>query len=243
MKINELAKLTGTTIRTLHYYDQIGLLKPYRTDESGYRCYSQKNLETLQQILFFKEMDFPLEEIKKIITNPVFDKAEAFSKHQELLLKKRERLDRLIKLLDKTMKGGTEMSFKEFDKSEIEALKKEYAKEVRERWGDSPAYGQSKQKTAGYGKEDWQQINKEMADIFKAFSDNRDKEPDSKEGQDLVKSWQDFISSRFYDCTVEILSGLGTMYINDARFKENIDKNGEGTAAFISKAIAIYCKS
>lgn len=241
MKINEVAKLTGITIRTLHYYDEIGLLKPSQITEAGYRLYDENNLSELQQILLFKELNFPLNEIKEIMTNSEYDKTEALKKHKELLLKKRERIDKLITLVDNTIKGEGKMSFKEFDMTEIESAKKKYAKEVKERWGSYDAYIESEKKTSNYGKEQWQEINNEGKEILKAFADNMDKTPDSKEVQELVKEWQCFITERFYNCTNEILQCLGLMYVGDERFKENIDSNGEGTAEFISKAIEIYC--
>ena len=241
MKINEVAKLTGVTVRTLHYYDEIDLLKPSEITEAGYRLYDDSALETLQQILFLRELDFPLGEIKEIITNPAFDRKEALLKQKELLFKKRERLDGLIELADKTIKGECVMSFKEFDMTEIEKYKKEYADEVKERWGNSEAYAESQKKTEKYGEQQWRQIDREGSDILKAFAENMDKAPGSAEVQALVRRWQDFITEKFYKCTDEILSGLGKMYAADERFRENIDKNGKGTAEFISKAIEIHC--
>lgn len=243
LKINEVAKLTGITVRTLHYYDEIGLLKPSETTESGYRIYDDKALEILQQILFFKELDFPLNEIREIILNPAFDKELALNNHKELLIKKREHIDNLISLVDNSIKGDKKMSFKEFDMSEIENAKKKYATEVKERWGNTDAYAESIKKTDKYNKEQWQQVNEESSVIFQAFCDNKDKAPDSEEVQALVKQWQDFITARFYNCTKEILSGLGLMYVNDERFTKNIDKFGKGTAEFMAKAIEIYCGS
>ena len=242
MKINEVAKLTGVTVRTLHYYDEIGLLPPSELTETGYRIYDENDLALLQQILFFKELDFPLNEIKDIMTNPNFNKAKALKNHKELLIKKRERINKLITLVDNTIKGEDNMSFKEFDMTEIENSKKKYAKEVKERWGDTDAYAESQKKTQSYSKDQWKEITKETEDIFKAFADNRDKSPSSQEVQQLVKRWQDFITKRYYQCTDEILQGLGLMYVNDDRFKENIDQNGVGTAKLMSEAIAIYCK-
>lgn len=243
MKINEVAKLTGVTIRTLHYYDEIGLLKPSQITEAGYRLYDENALSMLQQILFFKELDFPLNEIKEIMDNPEFDITEALQYHKELLIKKRERINKLIKLVEKTLKGESNMSFKEFDMTEIENAKNKYAKEVKERWGKTDAYIESEKKTSGYNKDQWQEVNEESNALLKAFADNIDKTPDSKEVQELVKEWQKFITVRFYKCTNEILQGLGQMYIGDERFKKNIDKNGVGTAEFMSEAIAIYCEN
>lgn len=241
MKINEVANLTGVTIRTLQYYDKIDLLKPCDITAVGYRLYDKKSLETLQQILFFREMDFSLDEIKKIINNPNFDQVEALKKHKELLLQKRNRLDNLINLVNHTLKGESSMNFKAFDTNDIEATKKKYATEVKERWGNTPAYSESQEKTSQYDARQWGQLSEESQSIFNEFSQQRHTAPDTLEVQALVKKWQAYITKHFYTCTDEILSSLGQMYINDERFTQNIDKHGEGTAAFMAAAIESYC--
>ena len=241
MKISEVAKMSGVTVRTLHYYDEIGLLKPSETTEAGYRMYSIEDLERLQQILFFRELDFPLNEIKKIMINPNYDKIEALNKHKELLIEKRKRIDGLITLIDKTIKGDNNMSFKEFDNSKIEENKRKYAEEVKNRWGNTDAYKEYEKKTSSYDGNSWNEINEGMVEILKEFADNREEDPNSDIIQSLVEKWQSYITSNFYNCTKEILSCLGLMYIGDERFKENIDKYGEGTAEFMAKAIEIYC--
>ena len=232
MRISEVAKLTGITVRTLHYYDEIGLLKPSEITEAGYR---------LQQILFFRELDFPLSQIKEIMNNPNYDKEEALKKQKELLIQQRQRIEGLIKLIEKRIEGDNNMSFKEFDMNEIEENKKKYAKEVKERWGTSKAYEESEKKTSSYNKEKWGDINQETSEIFKGFAELRNSDPGSEEVQELVRRWQKYITDNFYTCTNEILSGLGLMYVEDERFKENLDKNGEGTAKLMAEAIKIYC--
>ena len=162
MKISEVAKLSGVTVRTLHYYDEIGLLKPSDTTEAGYRVYSNKDLETLQQILFFRELDFPLNEIKEIMINPNYNKNEALNKHKELLMEKRKRIDGLIALINKTIKGDNIMSFKEFDNSKIEENKRKYSEEVKNRWGNTDAYKEYEKKTSSYDKNSWTTINEEL---------------------------------------------------------------------------------
>lgn len=241
VKINEVAKLTGVTVRTLHYYDEIGLLHPSEITEAGYRLYDKESLETLQQILFFKEINFSLTDIKKIMSSPSYDKKEALYNHREILIKQRNRLNELIDLVEKTLKGENDMSFKQFDNTEIEEAQLKYAKEVKERWGDTDAYAESKRKTSTYDKDKWKYVNDQGASILKEFSEKKHLAPDSDEVQSLVKKWQDHITDSFYKCTNEILAGLGQMYIGDERFTQNIDKNGEGTAEFMAKAIAIYC--
>lgn len=241
MRISEAAKLTGITVRTLHYYDEIGLLKPSEITEAGYRLYSREDLEILQQILFFRELDFPLSQIKEIMNNPNYDKEEALKKQKELLIQQRQRIEGLIKLIEKRIEGDNNMSFKEFDMNEIEENKKKYAKEVKERWGTSKAYEESEKKTSSYNKEKWGDINQETSEIFKGFAELRNSDPGSEEVQELVRRWQKYITDNFYTCTNEILSGLGLMYVEDERFKENLDKNGEGTAKLMAEAIKIYC--
>ena len=241
MRISEVAKLTGITVRTLHYYDEIGLLKPSEITEAGYRLYSREDLEILQQILFFRELDFPLSQIKEIMNNPNYDKEEALKNQKELLIQQRQRIEGLIKLIEKRIEGDNNMSFKEFDMNEIEENKKKYAKEVKERWGTSKAYEESEKKTSSYNKEKWGDINQETSEIFKGFAELRNSDPGSEEVQELVRRWQKYITDNFYTCTNEILSGLGLMYVEDERFKENLDKNGEGTAKLMEEAIKIYC--
>ena len=133
------------------------------------------------------------------------------------------------------------MSFKEFDNSKIEENKRKYAEEVKKRWGNTDAYKEYEKKTGSYDKNSWNTINEEMAEILKEFADNRDKDVNSDIVQSLVEKWRGYITLNFYNCTKEILSCLGLMYTGDERFKENIDKYGEGTAEFMSKAIEIYC--
>ena len=158
MKISDVAKLTGVTIRTLHYYDEIGLLKPSEVTEAGYRVYNDTDLEVLQQILFFRELDFSLEDIRKIMQNPAYEKEGALRKQKELLLQKRRRLDSLISLVDKTLKGEQDMSFQQFDTTEIEEAKKKYAAEAKQRWGTTAAYAEYEKRrtvTATHSKKCW----------------------------------------------------------------------------------------
>lgn len=243
MKINEVAKLTGVTVRTLHYYDQIGLLPPSSVTDAGYRIYDKEALETLQQILFFRELRFSLSDIKKIMSNPDYDKKEALQKQRTLLIQKRNQLDNLIALVDSTIKGDQNMGLENFNMTDMEKTKQKYAAEVRERWGNTGAYKESLEKTSSYDGEKWNMINEQSAAILKEFAECRlSSQPDSQEAQALVQKWQDYITENFYTCTTEILAGLGAMYVGDERFTQNIDQNGEGTAKFMSEAIAAYCR-
>ncbi len=240
--VSKTAKLTGVSVRTLHYYDEIGLLLPSMVSETGYRYYDEWALEKLQQILFYRELDFPLKDIVKIMNASNYKKEDALKRQRELLKLKRQRLDNLIDLLDANLKGDNTMNFKEFDRSTIEEAKRKYAKEVEEKWGDTDAYAKSKAKTEQYSNEDWEKVMSKMDTILKKFADQIDAAPESQIVQALVEEWRNFITESYYDCTVEILAGLGEMYVADERFTKNMDKFCVGTTVLMSKAIKVYCK-
>ena len=204
MKINEVSKLTGVTVRTLHYYDEIGLLKPSEVTSAGYRLYDNEALKTLQQILFFRELEFSLDEIKEIMSDPLYNRKDALAKQRELLMQKRIRLDGIINLVDKTLKGENDMSFKQFDMTEIEEARKEYAAEVKARWGDTAAYAESEQKASNYDDAQWNILSGEGRAILQEFGECRNIKPDSREAQALVKKWQNYITSYFFDCNLEL---------------------------------------
>lgn len=240
--ISEIAKLSGVSVRTLHYYDEIGLLAPSLVvPETGYRYYDEDSLARLQQILFYRELDFPLKEIGEIMAASDYNKDEALKRQRELLKLKRDRLDKLIGLLDANLKGENEMSFNEFDNTEIEAAKAKYAEEVKARWGGTDAYAQNQKKTAGYSDDDWKRVGDKMDELLKKFASHIGEDPEGSAVQTLVADWQAFITANYYDCTKEILAGLGQMYIADKRFEANMDKFATGTARLVSAAIAVYC--
>lgn len=143
MTVNEVSKLTGVSVRTLHYYDEIGLLQPAQSTDTGYRLYDDNNLQRLQQILLFRELEFPLMDIKRIIDSPDFSKEHALDNQIELLKLKRRHFSDLIKHAEK-LKEEISMDFKAFDKSKIE----DYKKQAKEKWGDTEAYKEYEQKTA-----------------------------------------------------------------------------------------------
>ena len=245
MKINEAAELAGVTVRTLHHYDKIGLLCPVKSAENGYRYYGEAELLRLQQILFLKEMDFPLEEIKEMLDNPGLDRGRMMEAQHDLLLKKKQRLERIISLLEAEMRGENKMSFKEFDMKEIEDCRKKYADEARAKWGGTEAYKESEERTKYYDEGKWQKVNGEQSGIFAEFAALAAEgvKPDSDAALALAAKWQQHISDNFYKCTDEILAGLAEMYIADERFKANLDKAGSGTAEFMAAAIKAYLKN
>ena len=239
MTVHEVSKLTGVSIRTLQYYDKIGLLKPSAYSEAGYRLYDDTSLEKLQQILLFRELQFPLGEIKDIINSPGFDRGKALAQQIELLKLKKEHIENLIELAIeiKTM-GVKELKFGAFDTGKID----EYAAQAKASWGTTPAYKEYEEKSKGRSKEEELDIARGMMDIFAEFGTIKDSDPAGEQAQALVKKLQDYITEHMYTCTKEILGGLGKMYAGGGDFTTNINKyGGEGTAEFAGKAIEIYC--
>lgn len=241
MYISELAKESGISVRTLHHYDAIGLLKPDGLSDSGYRIYGPLAIKRLQQILFYKEMDLELAVIKRLLDDPQFDEQRTLTHHKEILQLKRDRLDGLLTLIDQILKGEPNMSIKEFDMSAIKEHEEKYAQEAEEKYGDTDAYKESRRRTGKYTAQDWARIQAESEEIYQALAERRQGDFADPEVQELIGQWQDHISRWFYPCSKEMLQGLGLMYVQDERFKENIDKYGEGLTEFISDAIAYYC--
>ncbi|GEN55045.1 MerR family transcriptional regulator [Halobacillus faecis] len=247
-KVKEMAELTGVSVRTLHHYDHIDLLAPTYVSENGYRLYSENELVRLQQILFFKEMDFSLRKIKEILDHPDFDEADALQRHREILSEKKKRLEQLIRSVDQTLQtleGEDRMKnedrFRPFDKREIEAHQKKYEKEVEARWGNTDAYKQSKQKTSQYTKEDWERIQQEGDGIDRELVKLMDRDPSDSDVQQLIDKKRQHITDHFYECNLDIFRGLADMYVNDPRFTKNIDQWKEGYAEFLKKAMHLYC--
>ena len=244
MHIKEFADFTGVSVRTLHYYDEIDLLKPATVDkDNGYRYYNDKSAERMFEIIFLREMDFSLKSIKDILSSPNYNKKEAFRKQKELLLMKKSRLDRLISALEKAEKG--EFDMKSLSNNEYENAKNSYEKEAKAKWGNTDAYKESQEKTAGYSQEKQKDINEGLMAIFADFANamNNGLSSDSNEAVAVAEKLQAYITENFYTCTKEILSGLGEMYVCDERFRENIDKYGEGTAEYARDAIKSYCNN
>ena len=234
--VKEVSRITGVSVRTLHHYDAIGLLRPTQVTESGYRLYDDAALQRLQTILFFRELEFPLQEIKDILDTPNFDPREALADQIHLLELQKQHLENLIAHARKIHKTGViDLNFKAFDKHEMDA----YAAEAKAKWGKTEAYQEYEKKSSG---KDAQYGDALMA-IFAEIGAVRHLDPASEEVQALVSKIQNHITAHFYNCTKPILAGLGQMYVSDQRFRENIDRaGGEGCAEFAAKAIEIYCK-
>jgi len=237
--VNEVSKLTGVSIRTLQYYDKIGLLRPAEYTESGYRLYDDAALEKLQQILLFKELEFPLKDIKEIITRSDFDKRLALDQQIELLELKKEHIENLINMCrGLKLRGVRHLDFTAFDSSKLD----EYAKRAKEQWGNTPEFKEFEEKNKKRSKSEEESMMTDFMKLFEEFGAMKDQDPASLEAQDQVKKLQSFITEHFYNCTNEILSGLGKMYAGGGEFTENINKvGGDGTAEFVFQAIKVYC--
>lgn len=240
--VGDLATRAGVTVRTLHHYDEIGLLRPSGRSDAGYRLYGSGDIARLQQILFYRELGLPLEEIARVMSDPQFDRIEALRRQRAQLEAKAEHLLRMIDAVDAAIEAdrrGTTMStddmlevFGDFDP-------KEHEEEARERWGHTDAYKESARRTAAYAKADWQRHAAESAEIYQAFVALMAAgiPADSEEAMEVAERHRGLITTWFYECSPEIHVGLGEMYVADHRFSENIDKHGAGLARYMSEAI------
>ena len=238
--VKEVSSITGVSVRALHHYDAIGLLKPTRVTEAGYRLYDSAALQRLQAILFFRELQFPLKEIKEILDAPGYDPQDALKQQIHLLELQRQHLDALISHAREIQTTGVKlMDFTPFDRSEIG----EYAAQAKAKWGKTQPYKEFEQKTAGQTPAQMRETGDALMDIFVRFGAIRHTSPASGEAQALVANLQDFITEHYYTCTKQILRGLGQMYVAGDSMTENIDAaGGEGTAEFAHQAIEEYCK-
>lgn len=240
--VGEVAKTAHLSVRTLHHYDQIGLLKPSARTDAGYRLYTDDDLHLLQQVLFFKELGFGLEEIRGIVTSPGYDQTEALIAQRTWLAEKRLQTDAMIAAVDRALEALTEgvtmnkedmfEVFGDFDPAEHEA-------EARERWGDSDAFKESTRRAKGYTKQDWLRIKEEgtvaMELLTSAFEA---KAPAGAEAANAaVQAWYDQIARWFYVPTMDVANGLADMYVADPRFTKNYDVHREGLAAYLRDAI------
>jgi DNA-binding transcriptional MerR regulator len=242
--VKQLASLAGVSARTLHFYDQIGLLRPAAHGENGYRYYDEAALLRLQQILFFKELDFSLAEIQEIVERPGFDVLRALNAHRGLLQARVTRLNRLIGTVDKTishLQGEADMSDQEYYEGFSEEKQKEYAREARERYGEGIVQ-ESENRWSRLTPE--QQKAKQAKDgaVTQAIVDHMAEGPESAEVQRLIGQFREGINF-YYDCTLDIFEGLGHMYNEDARFREMYQKvYHHDLPAFLEQAITYYCQ-
>lgn len=240
--IQKLASLAGISVRTLHYYDEIGLLKPARIEKNGYRKYSEEELVKLQQILFFRELEFPLEHIKQMFESPNFNQIEALKDQRKLIVMKKSRLESLLKTIDKTINSmKNEKPMSDYDRygALSDEQVEEYKEEVRQKYGEK-AYRESEERYGKLSEADKKRIGDRGIAITKAVADNMDKGAKSTEVQAAIKDWHDHIHN-FYDCSLEIFRGLGNLYVDDKRFTAYYEKVKPGLAQFMHEAMDYYC--
>jgi DNA-binding transcriptional MerR regulator len=244
--VGEAAHLAKVSVRTLHHYDEVGLLSPSARSEAGYRLYDGDDLTQLHQILLFRELGFSLDEIRQIILDPTFDRAEALRAQRTLLAEKARRTEAMLSAIDAalaTLNEGATMTDQEradmfgelFDGFNPD----DYEEEVQERWGDTDAYKQSAERTKRYTKADWAQIAAEQDANTEAFVALMDAgvPSDSPEAMALAEAKRLIISKWFYDCPVEFYANMACIWVNDPRFTKNIDKAREGLAAYSYAAV------
>jgi DNA-binding transcriptional MerR regulator len=241
--VQKLATLAGVSVRTLHYYDEIGLLTPARVGSNGYRYYEEKELLKLQQILFFRELEFSLPDIERMMRSPYFDAATALKEHRKLIQLKRARLERLLTTIDNTiMSMNTQEKIE--DAELYNAFKdddvKQYQEEVRKRWGNTDAYRQSVEKVGKMTKAEMEKLKIEGKQHTEAFARAMDKGIQSDEVQTLIAKSHEGVNF-FYECSTEMFRNLGQMYVDDPRFTAYYEKFRPGLAVFMRDAIAYYC--
>jgi DNA-binding transcriptional MerR regulator len=241
-KIGDVARFAGITVRTLHHYDGIGLLTPTERRENGYRGYTDADISRLQQILAYRELDLGLGEIKELLDEPS-DAVVALEQARRRVADQLGRLQRIAESLDAAIEAeakGTNMTPEEKLKAFGDFDPEEYAEEAAERWGGTDAYAESARRAKSYTADDWQQVSAEADEVNQEFLLLMDSgtPADSVEVAALVDAHRAHITKWFYECTPEIHTGLGAMYVADERFRTNINKAGDGLAEYQSAAIA-----
>jgi DNA-binding transcriptional MerR regulator len=242
MNVGEVAALAGVTVRTLHHYDRIGLLSPSGRSAAGYRQYAPIDLDRLHQVLLYRELGFPLEDIATLLDDPSAD-PEAHLRRQHVLLRERlERTSAMVAAVEKEMEArsmGIALSPEERFEVFGEHDPAQYEAEVEERWGETDAYAQSKRKTAAYSKDDWLRINTEGEDVESRFGAalKAGVPADSEQAMDVAEEHRQQISRNFYDCSPEMHAGLGRMYVEDERFTAHYEQIAPGLAQYVSTAV------
>jgi DNA-binding transcriptional MerR regulator len=237
--VKRVGEIAGVSVRTLHHYDEIGLLKPSSHSAAGYRLYVEKDLERLQQVLIFKELGFDLKEIKRILADPDFDRRKALVEHRKLLLERQERFGRLIQSVDRTLKAmqrGVPMNAKMFDGFDQAALEEE----ARQRWGQGPGWAESQKRWKSYTKADTDAMHQEGGEIIEDLVAHMDRDPASPEVQAVIARHHGMICKWFFDCPKDVYRQIGDGYVDDARFTAFWDQFKPGLAVFVRDAIRAY---
>ncbi|MGY1828080.1 MerR family transcriptional regulator [Blastococcus sp. SYSU DS0541] len=242
MNVGEVAAMAGVTVRTLHHYDRIGLLRPSGRTSAGYRQYARADLDRLHQVLVYRELGFPLEEVAALLDDPSADPAEHLRRQHRLLRDRLDRTQAMVAAVEKEMEAramGTGLTPEERFAVFGEHDPEQYEAEVEERWGETEAYAQTKRRTAAYSKEDWLQILAEGEDVEARFAAalRAGVPADSAQAMDLAEEHRQQISRNFYDCPPEMHADLGRMYVEDERFAAHYDQRAPGLAQYVSSAV------
>jgi len=245
--VQKLGRLAGISTRTLRYYDELGILKPAMINSSGYRIYGQKEVDLLQQILFYRELGVSLENIKKIIQSHSFDSTEALRQHHIKLLEKKKQLEALIKNVEKSIamaEGRIKMTdqekFEGFKQKLIDENEAKYGKEAREKYGDE-AVEKSNARLKNMSKEDFEKMKALSDQIEETLAEALETgDPAGPLGQKAAELHKEWISMWWGYYDKEAHAGLARMYVDDERFKAYYDKKQSGTAEFLRDAILIY---
>jgi DNA-binding transcriptional MerR regulator len=242
MNVGEVAALAGVTVRTLHHYDRIGLLSPSGRTTAGYRQYAPADLDRLHQVLLYRELGFPLEEVATLLDDPSAD-PEAHLRRQHRLLRDRlERTSAMVAAVEKEMEArsmGISLTPEERFELFGDGFSEEYEAEAEQRWGDTEAWAQSQRRTSAYTKEDWVRIKEEGAEVERRFAEAlRSGVPaDSPEAMDVAEEHRQQIQRNFYDCPPAMHAGLGRMYVEDERFTAHYEQIAPGLAQYVSTAV------
>ncbi len=242
MNVGEVAALAGVTVRTLHHYDRIGLLSPSGRTAAGYRRYSAADLDRLHQVLLYRELGFPLEEVATLLDDPSADPAEHLRRQHRLLQDRLERTRAMVAAVEKEMEAmdmGISLTPEERFELFGDWLPEEYEQEAEERWGDTEAWSQSQARTRSYTKDDWVRVKAEGEDVEArmAAALQGGVAPDSPQAMDLAEEARQQISRNFYDCSPEMHAGIGRMYVEDERFTAHYERRAPGLAQWVSTAV------
>ena len=240
--VGTVARMAGVTVRTLHHYDEVGLLSPSGRSAAGYRQYSGDDLERLQQILCYRELGFALDDIADILDDSTPGSTDHLQRQHQLLLERISRLEAIVGAVQKMMearKMGISLNPEEMLEVFGDEDPTQYAEEVEERWGDTDAYRQSQQRAAKYTKSDWLQVKAEQAEIGQRFVDalSAGLPADSTEAMDAAEAARRQIDERFYTCSHDLHRGLADMYVSDPRFTKTYEDQAPGLAQYVHDAI------
>ncbi|MET7850198.1 MerR family transcriptional regulator [Streptomyces avermitilis] len=241
--VGQVAGFAGVTVRTLHHYDEIGLLVPGERSHAGHRRYNDADLDRLQQILFYRELGFPLEEVAALLDDPAADPRAQLRRQHELLTARIEQLQKMATAVEHAMEARKmginltpEEKFEVFGDKDPE----EHAEEAERRWGGTEAYAESQRRAARYTKDDWKRMQAEVADWGERYDGlmAAGEPPAGERAMNMAEEHRQHIATWFYDCSYDIHRGLGEMYVSDERFKEFYDSMRPGLAEHLRDAIA-----